>query len=371
MRGLNAIIAPRAITTTVLTKPIANVLSMMAMLTPGEQSTGLTEWLDSTRECFTPEQMFRHKVIFWGLGAEELSNAVDCDDSTEFPDYLKLLAQVDAEVIRDKALYWLMNATFRRLFVEFPPLQKRDAGRMLRDVDYYLELFDNPDKHFDKDIPAFVEAHHLLNNPPELKAVLVPHLTELWDEYVAEEWARIKAGLYESSRALQQIDTRGLSVFEAIQVITGRDLRTLIRHDVLNSYKQLYLVPARHNGPYIMVFSSPDTLTILFAARTPAGYRTGRTWLDNNEFINRMKAVADEDRLNILLAIKDAGELSTQDIIERFDLNKSAASRYLGLLYANGLLSERRDSDGKSKFYSLNHDCVDELIHAIIARLKE
>lgn len=64
------------------------------------------------------------------------------------------------------------------------------------------------------------------------------------------------------------------------------------------------------------------------------------------------------------------GELSTQDIIERFDLNKSAASRYLGQLFANGFIQERRDTNGKTKFYSIKDDVIDEFLQSIAKLLK-
>ena len=76
--------------------------------------------------------------------------------------------------------------------------------------------------------------------------------------------------------------------------------------------------------------------------------------MNQTELLNRFKALADENRIKILELLRDEGELSTQDLMERLRLSKSAASRHLRLLRANSFIDEIRAADGVKKFYRLN-----------------
>ena len=68
-------------------------------------------------------------------------------------------------------------------------------------------------------------------------------------------------------------------------------------------------------------------------------------------------------------SVKGSDFLADQDVIDRFGLDKSAASRHLRQLRANELISERREADNKTRIYSLNPACIDTLIHTIRALL--
>ena len=73
-----------------------------------------------------------------------------------------------------------------------------------------------------------------------------------------------------------------------------------------------------------------------------------------DRLMERLKALGDESRLEIIQLLKAEGELGTQEINDRFGLSKSAASRHIRQLVANGIIDVRVDEDGLSKFYRLN-----------------
>jgi DNA-binding transcriptional ArsR family regulator len=186
-----------------------------------------------------------------------------------------------------------------------------------------------------------------------------------WSRHFSREWARVHPILEASVAALAQIDTTESTFFEAAQAITGRDLRTLFDAEALMTFREIRFIPSRHNGPYIVYFGDDETLNITFGARTPAGTQSGRASLDNAELLRRLDALADETRLDILRTLKERGELGTAEIMDIFDMNKSAASRHLKLLRANELISERREADNKTKFYSINAAHFGETIRAL------
>ena len=68
------------------------------------------------------------------------------------------------------------------------------------------------------------------------------------------------------------------------------------------------------------------------------------------DFLNITKALADENRLRMLLAL-EGGELCVCQITELMGLAMSTVSKHLSLLYQAGLLNARKE--GRWMFYSL------------------
>lgn len=149
-----------------------------------------------------------------------------------------------------------------------------------------------------------------------------------------------------------------LTMLEAIETVTERDLRPAFRLEALFRFETVRFVPHAHNGPYILWFGVGDTLYIGFPLRKPT---VGLPTLDQTTLANRCKALADETRLAILLALAETPALSTAEIIERFDLDKSAASRHLRQLVATSLIHPQRVAKAK-KSYQLNRPIFAELV---------
>jgi DNA-binding transcriptional ArsR family regulator len=68
------------------------------------------------------------------------------------------------------------------------------------------------------------------------------------------------------------------------------------------------------------------------------------------DFLNITKALADENRLRMLLALQN-GELCVCQITELMGLAMSTVSKHLSLLYQAGLVNARKE--GRWMYYSL------------------
>ena len=204
-------------------------------------------------------------------------------------------------------------------------------------------------------VETYAEVHDLLVDPAALKGLLVAHLGHLWRDHVEAEWQRIRPLLQDTVDALQQIDLQNQPVFEMIQTVTRRDMRAIFNEDVLLRFRQIQFIPSIHNGPYVMWSGKDDTFRLTFSAYIPRGIPShSAAQLNQAELLNRLKALADENRIQILDLLRQEGEMSTQEIMERLGLSKSALSRHLRQLRANGFISERRVPDGVKKFYRLD-----------------
>ena len=68
------------------------------------------------------------------------------------------------------------------------------------------------------------------------------------------------------------------------------------------------------------------------------------------EFLNITKALADENRLRILMALQE-GEICVCQITELMGLAMSTVSKHLSILYQAGLVNARKE--GRWMYYSL------------------
>jgi DNA-binding transcriptional ArsR family regulator len=295
---------------------------------------------------------------------ESLANVVEPGLARErFPVYLKSLAAHDPATLRNRLLYWRIHSPSWRIFYDSILLPEPEVAEVLADPESAIRFFEERGREkFDQAIMQ--ELFVLLRNPEAFQTTLVEHLGWLWENAVEAEWQRISPLLEESVAAFQPVNLSGLTILEAIQAVTGRDLRTLFRLETLLRYPRIRFIPTLHNGPYILWFGDDEELRMTYLARRPEQTADRLSPLDQGELSSRLAALADETRLQILFALDEAGELSTQEIIDRFDLNKSAASRHLRQLYANNLLLERR-ADGAKKVYMLNRRTVQETIRRL------
>lgn len=77
------------------------------------------------------------------------------------------------------------------------------------------------------------------------------------------------------------------------------------------------------------------------------------------EFMNITKALADENRVRMLLALR-AGELCVCQITELFGLATSTISKHLSILYQAGLVDSRKE--GRWIYYRLPCKDADEAV---------
>jgi DNA-binding transcriptional ArsR family regulator len=350
--GMTGILPPQPVTVTMALEPVYNILVSMAALTQDKETSGLSDWVLSTGATLPAERLELNLLIFWGIGVEALTNVVTRGPATtSFPAYLEALAAQDATALRDQLLYWKIHSPVWRTFYDAVLLPEPDVATALAEPDLYLNFLKKRSR----------ASLALLQDPPRLQTLLIEHLQWLWENEVAAEWERVRPLLQESVDAFAGVNLTGLTILEAIQTVTGRDLRVLFRLDTLLQYRRIRFFPTVHNGPYLVWFGDDDEMRMTYAARRPQPTPALASRLDQTVLANRLAALADEMRLQILLALQQHEELSTQELIERFDLNKSAASRHLRQLFANNLILERRE-DGAKKVYSLNRHTLDETV---------
>jgi ArsR family transcriptional regulator len=251
------------------------------------------------------------------------------------------------------------------------PQKTPDFERLLADVqaylryqeDHYREKYAEKQQEFSFDPAFYSEVHELLNDPPAMHNLIVSHLRDMWQEVMEPEWKRVAPILQDSVNAFQHFDYSGLTVYEAIRAVTGRDMRGHWEEH-LNQAEHLIFIPSVHSGPYITKFGNdPTTIPLIFGARLPEGARVVSPALSRSELIVRLGALADDTRLRILELLSEHDELCAQDIITMLDLSQSAASRHLRQLTATGYLVERRQE--VSKCYSLNRERVNDTFRAL------
>lgn len=355
----NSILPPEPVGAVVKLAPAYNVLTSIALLKSNEQSTDLGEWITHVTRRLEPRLAKQQQIISWGIGLECLANALDLDTTEiEFPVYLKALEAADPIQLRDQIWQNMGSSSHLRVLLDGPMDQV--PSDLLDDqeafVAFWAKAFLKLEKEF-QPIPyeTYQQTYKYLTEPIALQTLLVSHLNELWQTYLAEEWDNIRPMLQDSVDAFQRVNLENLSIFEMIQKVTRRDLRAIFREDELLKFREIQFIPCVHNGPYIMWSGHKDLFRLTFSAHIPQGVSSrSAPLLNQTELLNRLKALADENRIKILHLLRDTGELSTQDIMERLRLSKSAASRHLRQLRANSIIDEIRAADGVKKYYRLN-----------------
>ncbi|MEZ4864632.1 MAG: metalloregulator ArsR/SmtB family transcription factor [Caldilineaceae bacterium] len=359
--------APQSVTAMVALEPVYNILMSMVALSGAEDYGGLDEWVERTRHQLDEETLARHDLLFGWLWLDALTNAVERGPATaSFPAYLEALAAQDPVLLRDKLFYWLLHSP--HLFVGYdyflrtPP----EPAELLADYAAFVRFFEET-LRAKAELPNPRPFFELLNAPQELQPLLVGHLQWLWDHVVAAEWQRIQPRLQTIVDAFQHTQLEGIPLLEAMQTVTGRDLRAAFRLETLLTYQQVRFIPQIHNGPYILWFGDAAELRIGFPAHMPASAVVvpSTPLLDQSTAVNRLKALADETRLAILDALRQQERLSTQEIIDRFGLDKSAASRHLRQLVATSLVEPQRD-EGAKKVYQINPKAIDEVVKLLL-----
>ena len=349
---------PEFVDAAVVYEPVYSQLMSLMALGDQEKLSGLSEWTIQTANVMPPELRAQHQLLFRWIWLDALVNAIPSDvKPVDFLEYVNILASQPALGLRDRLFDQMVSSTHIAVGSEYWQIPVTNRGELLQSY----EAFENHFREIARtkyDSADVRPIHTLLNNPDQLQTLLVSHLRTLWERYLAPEWEQAAPCIQECVNAFQAAPLNNLTILEAIHVVTGRDLRPAFRLEKLLTFRQVCFVPHVHNGPYILWFGKGETLYIGFPARKPTATESG---FDHFTFVNRCKALADSTRLAILLALAHTDALSTSDIIERFTLDKSAASRHLRQLVANSLINEQR-IDRAKKAYQLNRPVFVELI---------
>lgn len=85
---------------------------------------------------------------------------------------------------------------------------------------------------------------------------------------------------------------------------------------------------------------------------------------DKQEYIKLFRALANEERLDIILKLFREGELCASDIEKSFFMEQSTTSHHLNYLKNVGLLNSRKQ--GRNVFYSVNKKNLSETYDAFL-----
>jgi DNA-binding transcriptional ArsR family regulator len=349
---------PQSVKVSFALEPVRNVLNSLCLINWVEDLSGLDAWVTRTAAALTPEQLHTNRVVCEGLHYASYPDKAWPD----FPAYLDALAVQDPLVLRDQLLraYARIGQKAARDRGDTTPLPGQQA--LLASLDTFLTYLEANFSHFNISIET--EAHALLNDPPAMQDLIVSHLREMWDRFMAREWERVKPMLQESVHAFQQLDFSGKTAAEiarAIDPALGDNWEKWERY--IAQAEQVLFVPSAHLGPYASKFLGERVFVVFFGARLPEGTRVSSPALTRSELLVRLSALADDTRLSILDLLTQHDELYAQDIMTRLDLSQSAASRHLRQLSATGYVIERRCEGAKC--YRLNRDRFRNTIRAL------
>ncbi|GBE57581.1 transcriptional repressor SdpR [bacterium BMS3Abin01] len=87
---------------------------------------------------------------------------------------------------------------------------------------------------------------------------------------------------------------------------------------------------------------------------------------DYRTLVGVFKALSDESRQKILLALEEEGEMRVADLVKRFHISQPTMSHHLGVLRNSGLVNDRRE--GQSVYYSVNRRWLSDCCGGYLSR---
>jgi DNA-binding transcriptional ArsR family regulator len=333
-------------------EPAISMFGSLMLLNAVADVSGLGDWIVRTAAALPPEVARRNRLVLQGLYFAILPGR----QGLTFPAYIDDLAAAVPEARRDRLLRALAQHSG-------DSAAAADGwSRLLDSVDDYLTFLQ---RHFppeNVDVEIETEVFALLKHPGDMQAVIVSHLRQMWDDYLAAEWERCTPLLQESVDALRQVALDGYSAIDAVRRVTGHELLGEQR-SVLGHAHEIVFVPSLHTGPYLHPFCIGDLSWLIFGAWLPEEGRNVSSDLARSDLLVRLDALADDTRLRILALLRAQGEQCSQDIMTQLRLTQSATSRHLRQLAAAGYVVERRRD--AAKCYSLNRDRMRETLRAV------
>jgi DNA-binding transcriptional ArsR family regulator len=355
------IVTPTVAPIVVSIEPAVNAIHTLLILAKNEGLSGFGEWITETVLSMSSFERRRHRLVMIGLFF-----AVKPKRSwPSFPAYVEHLAAMTPLELRDKLLDAYINLPCLDVDESAEPV---DKNAILASVDAFLDFLRGrfSPEHIDDELETHAYAY--IMDPPTMKNMIVSHLSHMWDDYLAAEWARVQPMLEEAVDAFGQVDFRGMSKLEAAQFVTGQPLVEGHWARMLEKTEQLVFVPSAHVGSHLGKFKLDDSTAVVFAAHLPEGVQLHAPELSRADILVRLGALADDTRLQILRLLAEKGEMRSQEIISSLDLSQSAASRHLSQLTAAGYLSARR-CEG-SKCYRINPERLERTLDAVSAFLQ-
>lgn len=84
--------------------------------------------------------------------------------------------------------------------------------------------------------------------------------------------------------------------------------------------------------------------------------------------VERLRALADETRLRIMISLREAGEMSVNDLAANLQQNQPITSKHLSVLKQTGIVGSRKA--GTQVFYFIKDDTVFEVCDLVCAGVR-
>jgi len=283
-------------------EPVYNALNSMALLHATGSLPASGRWVQETAQALQPEQLRANRLIFGELGAALLIGG----SWPDMPAYLDALATQHPTTLRDRVL-------------------ARQQGA---------------------EAPPSAEAAALLADPFQMHDMIVAHVRNLWEAYLAAEWAQVQRSLEEQAMTLRQsLPGSGLA-----PAVIAQNLHTFIvgAAGLAPGAYEIAFVPSAHTGRYTTRLQAGSTLYLFFDAALHESVLLRDTPVKQVELIGRLGALTEPARLRVLALLAQQGELTLQDLMAQLDTSQPNVSRYLKSL--GSYVIEQRGKDGRKRY---------------------
>ncbi len=342
---------PATVTSSVSLAPVYNALTSLSLLHTPYALQEVDVWVAETAAALTPAQRERNRLVFEGLGEALMTDR----DWPDFPAYLDDLAAREPIALRDRMIERLCRTP--RADPERDGSQALETpADLLADPAAFQAQIRRVYPNDPLDPALLAQVHALLDDPRAMHDLIVSHLRELWETYLAAEWQRKRNFLEWMVRWLGEREWPHTSAVETIRAFIGRDVPPAIAGQ-LEGVRHVIFVLSSHLGPYATRFGSETTIWVFVRGRKE-DLPLRQAPIKRVELIGPFAALADETRLRMLELLAQNGELLAQDLIPRLDLSQPSISRHLKQLTSTGFVTERRGT-GANKSYRLNPARID------------
>jgi len=364
------ILAPHLVTVQFEVFPVLNLLQSMRQINDIDRLSGMGDWITQLAAALPPHMKADNTQVFDFLFPVTYRMDRTPDPAMTFPEYITRFDDLTPQAAQSQVIDMIMRMP------QHAPDSWRDqppftADMLMNDWETFHRVINHMMECDDEDTLAAAEVrrmYELLNAPQAIVPLVKAHLTRLWEEYTAAEWARVLPMIQESVTAYRQVSIDDSTLIEAIRSVSGRDFAGKIESSKLSAITQAVFIPNAHLGPYVSIFPREHVGYILFGARLPRNSRVQSPALSRSELLVRLNALADDVRLRILELLTQHDEMCAQDIMEKLNLSQSSVSRHLSQLSATGYVIERRRE--VNKCYSLNPDRVKDTARALTSFLR-
>lgn len=87
------------------------------------------------------------------------------------------------------------------------------------------------------------------------------------------------------------------------------------------------------------------------------------------DYVNFLRALGSEERLNILVAIEEKGEMTVTEVEKMFFMEQSTASHHLNMMKKNNILNSRKE--GRFVYYNPNNEYLDTFYKGLMKSLSD